>query len=406
VSRLAASLGGGVCHELSQDHVQAFLARYKLVVCMNLFVLFFLCICSGFFSSSSSSSVMGNNGGLDGMNKSYPSYMDYQKGTPSTRSSSSLPAAAGGRLRGLSRRDKGETLRKASGSLAPSLLPSSWASSSHVPQRPPPRFVPGTLPRSEEKPVVAATSDAASPPAETTSGSAKSATTSKSGANNGSSKKRALLSSLMTSTKPPADMLNSSGAEALEETAAAPASLAVGDALEERVDAGTMLTYTEKDGAPVQCTFSEVVGGEEAMPTFHDDLVLDVEGASDQNVRAPSTKAEEQEEVAGPLGALEEAGGIHVDHSVTSLCSLKPPSSEAQEEHAVEVEEGRVSLNPEVVDAKHEGLAALAMEAAGIERVDEPLQEVKEEVVVIPLLQDQHHPLEYIPPFAREDVFC
>jgi hypothetical protein len=202
-------------------------------------------------------------------------------------------------------------------------------------------------------------------------------------------------------------MLMTSAAEALEETAAPPASLTVPDALEESVDAGMMPAYAEENSAPVQCTVSEVVGGEEAMPSVHADLVLDVEGRSDQNVRTPSSKAEGQGEIAGPLGALKVAGGIHVDPSVTSLCPLTPPSSEAQGEPAVKVEEGaRVSLNPEVVNAEHEGLAALAMEAPEMERADKPLQEVEEEVVAMPLLQDRHHPLEYIPPFAREDVFC
>ena len=394
VSRLAASFGDSVSHELSQDYVQAFLARYKLVVCMNLFVLFFLCICSGFFSSSSSNSGMGNNKRLDGNSKSYPSYMDHQTGTTTTRSSSSLPAAAGGRLRGLSRRDKEETLRKASVSLAPPS--SSWASSTHVPQHPPPRFVPGTLPQSEDKPVVAATSDATSTPAEP----AKSAITSKIGASNSSSKKRALLSSLA-----------SLAAEALEETAPAPASMAAADAFEESVDAGMMPTYAEEGGTPVQCTFSKAVGGEEVMPTIQGDLVLDVEGASDQNVRAPSTEAGKEEEAAVPMVAFEEAGGIHVDHSVSSLCPLTPPAAEAQGEPAVEVEgagveEAGVSLNPEVVDAEREGLAALAMEAAEMERVHEPNQQMEEEMVAMPLLRDRHHPLEFIPPFAREELFC
>ena len=97
---------------------------------------------------------------------------------------------------------------------------------------------------------------------------------------------------------------------------------------------------------------------------------------------------------------------MRVDDSVTSLCPLTPPSSEAQGEPAVKVEEGGVSLNQEVVNAEHEGLAASAMEAPGVKRVDELLQEVEEEVVAMPLLQDRHHPLEYIPPFAREDLFC
>lgn len=409
VSRLAASFGDSVSHELSQDHVQAFLARYKLVVCMNLFVLCFLCICSGFFSSSSSNSGMGNYKRLDGNSKSYPSYMDYQTGTTTTRSSSSLPAAAGGRLRGLSRRDKEEPLRKASASLAPPS--SSWASSTHVPQRPPPRFVPGTLPQSKDKPVVAATSDgAATATAETASEPFKSATISKTGASNGSSKKRALLSSLASSTKQEADMLTSA-AEALEETAPAPASLAAADALEQPVDAGMMPTYAEEGGAPVQCTFSGAVGGEEAMLTTHDDRVLDAEGASDQNVRAPSTEAEKEEEAAVPMAAFEEVGGTHVDPSVSSLCPLTPPSAEAQGEPAVEVggagvEEAGVSLNPDVDDAERDGLAALAMEATEMERVDERNQQMEEEMVAMPLLRDRHHPLEYIPPFAREDVFC
>jgi len=408
VSRLAASFGDSVCHELSQDHVQAFLARYKLVVCMNLFVLFFLCICSGFFTSSSSNSGMGNNKGLDGVSKPYPSYMEYQTGTTTTRSSSSLPAAAGGRLRGLSRRDKGDTSQKASASLVP--LSSSWASSTHVPQRPPPRFVRGTLPQSEDKPVVAATSDgAATATAETASKPSKSATTSKTGASNGLSKKRALLSSLASSQE--ADMLVTSAAEALEETAPAPASMAAADAFKGPVDAGLMPTYAEKGGALVQCTFSEAVDGEDAMLTIHDDLVLDVEGASDQNVRAPSTEAEKEEEAAVPMTAFEEAGGIHVDHSVSSLCPLTPPSAEAQGEPAIEVEgagveEAGVLLNPDVVDAGREELAALAMEAAEKERVDEPNQQMEEEMVAMPLLQVRLHPLEYIPPFAREDVFC
>lgn len=197
-----------------------------------------------------------------------------------------------------------------------------------------------------------------------------------------------------------------SGAEALEETSAAPASLTVPEALEEPVDAGMMPAYAEEDGASVQCTFSEAVEEEKAMPTFHDDLVVDVEGAGHQHVRTSSTQAEEQGEIAGPLGALEEAAEIHFDHSVASLCPLTPPSSEAQGEPVVKVKEGGVSLNPEVVIAEHEGLAAPAMEALKMERLDEPLQQMEEEMVAVPLLQNQHHPLEYIPPFAREDVFC
>lgn len=244
---------------------------------------------------------------------------------------------------------------------------------------------------------MAATSDATSTPAEP----AKPATTSKTGASNSLSKKRALLSTLASSTKPKADM-----ADALEDTAAAPPSVAAADALEQHVDAGIVPIYTGRNSVPVQCTFSQGVGGEGAMPSVHDDLVVDVEGASDQNVRAPSTKAEEQGEIAGPLGALEKAAPFPVDHSVTSLCSHTPPSSQAQGEPAVEVEEAGVSLNPDVVDAVREGLAALAVEAAEMERVDEPLEEMEEKMVAMPLLQDRHHPLEYIPPFAREDVFC
>jgi len=206
-------------------------------------------------------------------------------------------------------------------------------------------------------------------------------------------------------------MLMTSAAEALEEIAPAPASMAAADALEQPVGAGMMPTYAKEGGAPVQCTFSEAVEGEEAMPIIYDDLVLDVEGASDQNVRAPSTEAEKKEEAAVPMAAFEEAEGIHVDHSVSSLCPLMPPSAEAQGEPAVEVEGASVEeaglwLNPDVVDAEREGLAALAVEAAEMERVDEPIQQVKEQVVAVPLLQDRHHPLEYIPPFAREDVFC
>ena len=50
VSRLASSFGESTRHQVSQDHVQAFLARYKLVVCM-----FFLCACSGFLGGGGSS---------------------------------------------------------------------------------------------------------------------------------------------------------------------------------------------------------------------------------------------------------------------------------------------------------------------------------------------------------------
>ena len=70
------------------------------------------------------------------------------------------------------------------------------------------------------------------------------------------------------------------------------------------------------------------------------------------------------------------------------------------------MEEAGVSLNPEVVDAEREGLAALAMEAAEMERVHEPNQQMEEEMVAMPLLRDRHHPLEFIPPFAREELFC
>lgn len=404
-SRLADSFGNSICHEPVQDHVQVFLARYKLVVCMNFFVLFSLCICSGFFSSNSSGSEMGNYKGPDGNSKSYQSYMDYQTKTTTMRSSSSSPPAAGGRLRGLSRGDKGKTLRKASGLHAHSSSSSPGALSTHVPQSPPRRFVPGTLPQSEDKPVMIATSAAAPPPAETANMSTMSTTASKTGASNGSSKRKALLSNLVSSTKPNADMLMTMAADEREDTPAASASAAAADALEDPLDTDSMSIYTGGATAPVHGTFSEVVGGEKAMPSIHADLGLDVEVGSDQNVRAALTNAEEKREITGSLNTLKEANGINVDHSVTSLCPLTPPWPEAHEEPAVEVEEVGVSLNPQVTDAEHAGHAALAMEATEVEVKGEPSQQM-EDMVAMPLLHDRRHPLEFIPPFVRDDFFC
>lgn len=416
ISRLASSFGNSVCHELSHDRVQAFFARYKLVVCMNLFVLFFLCICSGFFNGSSSSRTSSTGGlgskGLDGLSKSYPSYMDYKAGASTRSSSSASPAAAGGRLRGLPRNDKGDTSPKAS--FSPSSLSSSasWASSTHVPQRPPPRFVPGTLRQSEDKPV-AATNGAASHAAGTASKTTKPAMASKPGTSSGSSKKNALLDTLVSSTKPTADMLVTSAAEAVGETAM-PAMTKL-DALMEPVDAdaGMVPISTEEDTVSVQCAFSEEAEGEELTPILHHDLIRDAEEMSEENVRAPPGQAEgekekkddEEEGVADPMAAPEAVTNVHADPSVSALCPLTPPSSsKIQGEPIVEVAEVGVSPNPDVVDAEEN--EALEVQAADMGRVDEPIQQLEEQKVAMPLPQVRHHPLEYIPPFAREDVFC
>jgi hypothetical protein len=232
-----------------------------------------------------------------------------------------------------------------------------------------------------------------------------STTASKTGASNGSSKRKALLSNLVSSTKPNADMLMTMAADEREDTPAASASAAAADALEDPLDTDSMSIYTGGATAPVHGTFSEVVGGEKAMPSIHADLGLDVEVGSDQNVRAALTNAEEKREITGSLNTLKEANGINVDHSVTSLCPLTPPWPEAHEEPAVEVEEVGVSLNPQVTDAEHAGHAALAMEATEVEVKGEPSQQM-EDMVAMPLLHDRRHPLEFIPPFVRDDFFC
>jgi len=389
-----------------QDHVQAFLARYKLVVCMNFFVLFALCICSGFFSSSSSSSSsqMGNYKGPVGNSKSYQPYMDYQTKTTTMRPSSSSPAAARGRLRGLSRRDKGETLHKAS-SLHTYSLSSSPGAATHVPQSPPRRFVPGTLPQAEDKPVVVATSAAASPPpAETTSMPTKSTTASKTGTSNGLSKKKALLSNLVSSTKPNADLLMTIAEDEREDIPAAPASAAVVDTLKDTFDARFMSIHTVGSAAPVQCTFSEALEGEKAMPSDHADLGLGVEEGGDQNVRAAFTNSEEKREIAETWNAFKEADGINVDHSVASLCPLTPSRSEAQEEPAFEVEEVGVSPNSQVMETEQLGHRVMTMEAAEKELKGEPSQQMEEKVIM--QLLHRRHPLDFIPPFVRDDIVC
>ena len=266
---------------------------------------------------------------------------------------SSWWGAAKGRLRGPKGKGQNAT---------PEAAP--WAATGHVPQRPPPRFVPGSVPQQQAPdatiPAHPAAAAAVKAPVEqappTATATSKSTTT---------SKRKELLNTLTAkSTAAPREV------EEEEEE-----KMAAGLVQEEPVVG---------EAAPVQCSLTPEAEAQKAAAP-----AAAAVGSEDTAVTAlaPGTSPAEAEATPQPQVAAAPVAAHHTKEAAVPLFSpLTPPSPEAAAFH----EPADVSMNPDLEESD----ATVPTGGPEDEQPD----------VVVPT--GHHHPLQYIPPFAFESIYC
>ncbi|EWM22751.1 hypothetical protein Naga_100143g4 [Nannochloropsis gaditana] len=384
VSRPASSLLDERVNLQSYDHSKTFSARCKHVICMNFLIFLVLCICSGIFTFQANIS-----------STSRRVHKQYTEDRSNKVSSTSLFRSSNWRLRRLSPEETGKRRRQKSYKSSSTSEPSSSqlpVSSTHVPQRPPPRFIPGTLPQSKDistAPLAAkfAALDDASASAERSEGVRTAPMTKSNRDIKKVSGRKKLLNSLTSSidARSETDASEVHTGEAQMTSAPPPVEMKEEEPL-----------FTHEDVVPIQCTSHE-------MSRTMDFAISQVEDGDVNCVDA--TDSEEHllsvEDVAMQAPDEYTSGeALASPHSPSSLCPLA--SSWIGSGNGPQREDKHVS---ESFELPSEAIRD-AVTAGEILEILESTTELEEVDIPESGSASVRDPLDYIPPFALEEIAC